>query len=85
MSNKKVPQNLGSKLERIRLHLGYSLDEMAEAVDQVGISKRSRVYEWENGIRQPGLLNILAYAKLIGISTDILLDDSLQLEIIKKR
>lgn len=85
MSNKRSPRRLGKKLEYIRQNLGYSLEEMALAVGQAGVSKRARVYEWENGIRQPGLLQILAYAKLVGISTDTLLDDSVNLNIDKDK
>jgi len=85
MRNKRSPRKLGKKLEYIRRNLGYSLDEMALAVGQTGVSKRARVYEWENGIRQPGLLQILAYAKLVDISTDTLLDDSVKINIEKDK
>jgi len=49
MSAKKIPIKLGEKLLAIRKHLGYTLDEMAEAVGKPGLSRRTRVYEWEKG------------------------------------
>ena len=53
MTAKEVPRKLGSKLKAIRLHLGYTLEQMAEAVGKKGRSRRTRVYEWEHGVRQP--------------------------------
>lgn len=78
MPPRRVPVKLGDKLRAIRLHLGYTLDEMAEAVGKKGVSRRARVYEWEKGIRQPELDCLLAYAKLSGLSTDELIDDSVE-------
>jgi transcriptional regulator with XRE-family HTH domain len=80
MSPRRVPKKLGDKLRVIRLQLGFTLDEMAEAVGKQEVSRRTRVYEWENGIRQPDLDCLLAYAKVSGLSTDELIDDSVELE-----
>jgi hypothetical protein len=44
-------------------------------------SRRARVYEWEEGTRQPDLLTLLAYARIAGISTDVLIDDDLELRL----
>jgi DNA-binding XRE family transcriptional regulator len=78
---KEVPKRLGAKLKAIRLYLGYTMDQMAEAVGKRDQSRRSRVYEWENGIRQPDLASLLAYARLAGVSTDVLIDDESELKL----
>jgi len=66
-------------LRTIRLHLGYTMEQMAEAVGKTGKSRRTRVYEWELGIREPELHCLLAYARLAGASTDDLIDDEVDL------
>lgn len=81
MTPKGIPQKLGPKLKSIRLHLGYTLEQMAETVGKAGSSRRTRVYEWEAGKRQPDLTCLLAYARLAGVSTDVLIDDASNLVI----
>jgi transcriptional regulator with XRE-family HTH domain len=81
MTPKHVPRYLSTKLKAIRKYKGWTLSEMAEAVGRKEESRRSRVHEWEKGTRQPDLLVLLAYARLVGISTDILIDDELKLEL----
>ena len=81
MSSQKRPVMLGEKLKEIRLQQGYTLDEMAVAVGKEGKSRRSRVHEWEKGIRVPDYSSLLAYAKLANISTDDLIDDNIQLQL----
>lgn len=76
-----IPTKLGKKLKDIRLHLGFTLEEMAEAVGKTGNSRRTRVYEWETGKRQPDLNCLLAYAKLAKVSTDDLIDDAIALHL----
>ena len=81
MTPKPIPKRLGEKLRAIREHKGWTLDQMAEAVGKTGPSRRTRVYEWEMGIRQPDLLALLIYARLAGVSTDVLIDDDLDLDL----
>ena len=80
MTSKPIPRRLGEKLRMIRKSRGWSLDRMAEAVGKTQRSRRARVYEWETGTRQPDLPALLAYARLAGVSTDVLIDDELNLE-----
>lgn len=54
---------------------------MAKRLDM----KQSRVYpthvsEFERGLREPSLLVLLEYARLAGVSTDVLINDDLDLE-----
>lgn len=81
MAPKPIPKHLGAKLQMIRESRGWSLDRMAEAVGKTGASRRTRVYEWETGVRQPDLPALLAYARLAGVSTDVLIDDELDLSL----
>lgn len=81
MVPKATPKRLGEKLKAIREHRRWTLDEMAEAVGRKSVSRRARVYEWETGARQPDLLTLLAYARLAGVSTDVLIDDNLDLDL----
>lgn len=54
---------------------------MAEAVGKTGASRRTRVHEWETGRRQPDLYGLLRYARLAGVPVDVLIDDSLELDL----
>jgi len=81
MSPKTIPDNLGKKLKMIRKKNGYTLDAMAEKLGMEGISRRSRVYEWEIGTRQPDLKILLQYARMADVSTDELIDDEQKLNI----
>ena len=52
---------------------------MAEAVGRTESSRWTRIYEWKTGIRQLDLPALLAYARLTGVSTDVLIDDEMDL------
>lgn len=79
MAPKSIPQRLGAKLKKIRTAHGWTLDEMAEVLGRKGVSRRTRVYEWETGVRQPDLPTLLTYARIAGVSTDVLIDDDIEL------
>ena len=81
MAAKPIPERLGEKLKKIRLAHNWTLDQMAEFLGRTGTSRRTRVYEWETGVRQPDLPALLAYARLADVSTDALIDDDLDLEL----
>jgi DNA-binding XRE family transcriptional regulator len=81
MPTAKNLKHLGAKLKRIRIYLGYTQEEMAVAVGKEGASRRSRIHEWERGLREPDLTCLLAYARLVSISTDNLLDDDAELNL----
>ena len=70
------PRLLGAKLRQIRLNLGYSQSEMVKALKEGNQIDRSIVSGWERGTREPSLIVLLKYAKIAGISTDLLIDDS---------
>jgi transcriptional regulator with XRE-family HTH domain len=77
-SARDKPRKLGKKLKIIRVdRLGLSQTEMAKAL---GLKiNYSAVSQYERGTREPTLLILLKYARLAGVSTDILIDDKLEL------
>ena len=75
---REIPKRLGEKLQAIRLSKGWTLEQMAQAVGRTDASRRSRVWEWEQGMRQPDYASLLNYARLAGVSTDELIDDEVR-------
>jgi transcriptional regulator with XRE-family HTH domain len=79
LTKRPSPEKLAEKLAAIRELLGLSQSEM---VRQLGIEElydRSTISGYERGEREPPLPILLKYARLIGISTDVLIDDNLKL------
>lgn len=72
------PRRSSKKLKRIRDRLECTQREMADRlkhkVPRASIHP-GHVSQFENGTREPSLLVLLAYARLAGTSTDILIDD----------
>jgi transcriptional regulator with XRE-family HTH domain len=71
---------LGEKLRQIRGAFNLTLEQIIEQLDY----KDSPIYPtnisgMERGEREPPLLLLLAYARLAGISTDVLIDDEIDL------
>ncbi len=62
---------------RIRLKLRLSQTEMAEALERYGVKlHRGYISFYENDIRVPPSLIVLAYAKLVKVPSDVLIDDA---------
>jgi transcriptional regulator with XRE-family HTH domain len=72
------PKYLGKKLRAIRTQiLGMSQTEMSKTL---GLKvDYSAVSQYELGTREPPLPILLKYARLVGISTDVLIDDEIEL------
>ena len=77
--SREKPKRLAEKLFQIRLDLGLSQNQMLERLELNDKVFRSAVSGYELGTREPTLLILLKYARLRGISTDILIDDELNL------
>lgn len=73
------PQHLAEKLLQIRLSLGLSQNEMLSRLGLADEYVRSRISAFETGAREPSLMVLLRYARLVGVSTDVLIDDELDL------
>lgn len=68
-------RNLPDKLLRIREALGLSQSEILSRLGFDDVLVYNRISDYERGERQPPLPLVLRYAQLVGISTDVLLDD----------
>src|SRR5918912_1240729 len=76
---RQKPERLAEKLLQIRMALGLSQDGMLERLGLADEYFRSRISAYELGNREPPLPVLLKYARLVGISTDVLIDDELDL------
>jgi len=72
---RRQPKKLARKLLTIRQRLGVSQTEMAKLL-RLEISYTA-VSAYELGTREPDLLTLLQYARVAGVSTDVLIDDKL--------
>lgn len=61
--------NLGEALKARRTAAGYTQEYVAETL---GVSRQA-VSKWENGASEPSTANLMALAKLYGLSVDELL------------
>jgi transcriptional regulator with XRE-family HTH domain len=78
-SRRLRPKHLGKKLKHIReVELEYSQAQMAKVLGFPSVHP-TNISSYERGLREPPYPVLLKYARLIGISTDVLIDDKLQL------
>jgi transcriptional regulator with XRE-family HTH domain len=75
------PDRLAEKLRQIRARLGYTLEEMAQALARVKKSPpdKSYIHRFEAGTREPSLLVLLEYSRVAGMPMEALVDDDLDL------
>ena len=76
------PKHLQEKVIEIRKKLAITQDEMAARLIEHGAEETTHsgyIADFETGKRAPSLLGVLAYAKLIGVCADVLLDDEMTL------
>jgi transcriptional regulator with XRE-family HTH domain len=78
-SARERPVRLPEKLLQIRVSLGLSQNEMLAALGLKGKVLRSAISGFESGAREPSLPVLLRYARLASVSTDVLIDDELDL------
>jgi transcriptional regulator with XRE-family HTH domain len=72
-------KRLGEKLLQIRNAFGLSQSEMLRRLGFEDVLVYNRISDYELGKREPPLPVLLQYARLIRISTDLLIDDNLDL------
>ena len=75
MSRNPVVRRLGEKIRTLRIHHGITMQGLA---DKLGTSS-GYISLVENGQRKPGAEFVFRIAQLFGVSTDILLNDELDL------
>jgi len=74
------PKRLGEKLRSIRNHLDCSLADMANRLSNDKFSVvRTNISRYELNDREPPLPVLLRYARLVGITLEVLADDELDL------
>ncbi|HST52632.1 MAG TPA: helix-turn-helix transcriptional regulator [Pyrinomonadaceae bacterium] len=73
------PEHLHEKLRQIRLALGLSQTEMLKRLGFEDRIAYHRISNYELGTGEPPLPILLAYARLAGVSTDMLIDDEIEL------
>lgn len=73
------PKRLAEKLLEIRTRLGLSQNEMIRRMGLDEELRREEISDFERGKRVPSLLVTLNYARAFGVSTDVLIDDELDL------
>ena len=73
------PKRLAEKLRHVRESLGLSQSEMLSRLDVEDAITRSYISNYEIGQSEPPLLILLRYARVAGVSVDVLNDDELDL------
>jgi len=79
------PDRLAEKLRLIRQSVGYTLEEMAQALAGVKKSRPSKahVLRYETGEREPSLLYLLEVCDVFGVDLRELVDDRLEIKLPK--
>jgi transcriptional regulator with XRE-family HTH domain len=77
--NRQKPQKLAEKLLQIRKKLGLSQNELIRHLGLENEITQSRISGYELGTREPSLPTLLRYARSVDISTDVLIDDKINL------
>jgi transcriptional regulator with XRE-family HTH domain len=76
---RRRPERLGEKLRQIRDALGLSQSELLRRLNIEDLITYHQISGYESGKREPPLMILLQYARVVGISTDVLIDDDLDL------
>lgn len=76
---REKPERLAEKLLQIRLSLGLSQSEIVSRMSLNERLNRDDISKYERGVREPSLPTLLRYARLARVSTDVLIDDELDL------
>jgi transcriptional regulator with XRE-family HTH domain len=77
--HRQKPKRLAEKLLQIRDRLGLSQNELIKYLGLEDEITQSRISGYELGTREPSLPTLLKYARSFGISTDVLIDDEVEL------
>lgn len=77
--SRQKPARLAEKLLYIRTALGLSQNEIIRHLGLDDVLTQSRISGYELGTREPSLQTLLMYARLAGVSTDVLIDDEINL------
>lgn len=79
-SRRPRPTRLPAKLRQIRTALGLTQQQMFELLGETRTPLyRGHVGEYETGSREPPMLVVLRYARVVGVPMELLVDDDLDL------
>ena len=78
-ASREKPARLAEKLLQIRNALGLSQNGMLRRLGIAEKGYRNYISDFENGVREPSLPVLLKYARLVGVTMDVLVDDDLDL------
>jgi transcriptional regulator with XRE-family HTH domain len=73
------PERLAEKLRGIRLAFGLSQTEMLYRLGLDDLITYHRISDYELGKNEPPLMILLQYARAANVSTDVLIDDEMDL------
>jgi transcriptional regulator with XRE-family HTH domain len=73
------PERLAEKLLQIRIALGLSQSELLRRLELENSISYKKISDYERGEREPSLIILLRYARVANVSTDVLIDDALNL------
>jgi transcriptional regulator with XRE-family HTH domain len=73
------PERLAEKLLQVRVALGLSQSELLRRLELEDSISYKKISDYERGEREPSLIILLRYARAANVSTDILIDDALDL------
>jgi transcriptional regulator with XRE-family HTH domain len=76
---RRKPERLAEKLARIREALGLSQSEMLRRLEVEDQIDYTAISKYELGRNEPSLIILLQYARVANVSTDVLIDDRLNL------
>jgi transcriptional regulator with XRE-family HTH domain len=75
------PKKLAEKLLAIRQRLGLSQAQMAERLGKIpSPPDGAMISRYERDEREPSLFVLLAYARIAGVTVDVLIDDKAKLD-----
>ena len=79
---RRRPKRLGEKLREIRDHLDLSLEGMAKILSDGEESlRKTDISKYELDQREPNLMVLLRYGRVIGVPVELLIDDSLEISV----
>lgn len=79
-SRRPQPRRLAAKLRQIRALLGLTQVQIGKKLETPKSPVQpGHVSEFETGKREPSLLVLLSYARMAGVSMDLLVDDEMDL------
>ncbi len=83
-SSRPQPARLSAKLRQIRTSLGLTQQQMVERLKSQKAHLTvypGNISRFEQGLREPPLFVLLAYARAARVSIDVLVDDDLDLPV----